>query len=131
MNQNTSMAGGKPERLSVGKLVFGIVLVAAGVLAFVDAIDLWDSREIWRYWPVVLIAVGVSNEIDTLRTRRGGGGGFVLVAVGVWMLASTQAFWGLTFKTAFPLAISVVGLGMILHALLGVKDEQEKEEKES
>jgi len=114
--------------VSAGRLVFGIVLVAVGVLAFVDAIDVWEPREIWRYWPVALIIIGLSNEIDALRTRRGDGG-YVLVAIGVWMLAATQEFLGLTYTTAFPLGIAVVGLGMILHALVGV--EPNKKEKKS
>ena len=127
MNDITT-AGDAPARLSAGKLVFGIILFAIGVLAFVDAIDLWEPRELWRYWPVILIVIGISNEIDTLRARRGDGG-YILVAVGVWMFAATQELLGLDYVTAFPLGIAVAGLGVILHALVGV--EEEKKEKQS
>ena len=80
-------------------------------------------REIWRYWPVFLIVLGVSNEIDALRTRRGDGG-YILIAVGVWMLAGSQEFLGLDYRSAFPLGVVVAGLGVILHALLGVRSEK-------
>ena len=107
---------------SAGKLVFGLILVAVGVLAFVDAIDVWEPWELWRYWPVLLIILGISKEIDVLRMRKGDDG-FFLIAVGVWMLAATQGFLGLDYVTAFPLALAVAGLGIILHALIGIEEK--------
>lgn len=112
--------------VSAWKLVLGIVLVAVGALAFADAIDVFDVREIWRWWPVLLIVLGVSKEIDVLRTRRGDNG-YVLIAIGVWMLAATQRFLGLHYASAFPIGIAVTGLGIILHALLGVNGRKEQQ----
>lgn len=126
MNDMQTTTGAQPEpRISAGKLVFGIALLAVGILTFVDAIDVLDVREIWRYWPVILIVLGVSNEIDTIRTRKGDGG-YILIAIGVWMLAATQGFLGLTYRSAFPLGVVVAGLGIIFHALLGVEGKKEK-----
>jgi len=132
MNDITNTAAGEPPRIPAGRLVFGVVLVAIGVLAFFDAIDLWETRELWRYWPVILIVIGLSNELDALRTRQGDGG-YILVAVGVWMLAGSQEFLGLDYRSAFPLGIAVAGLGMILHALLGIggKSAAAKKEQQS
>lgn len=38
----------------------GIVLILIGVLFLLDnfGIDLWDN--LWRFWPVILIAAGVA-----------------------------------------------------------------------
>ena len=121
MNDITST----PTPFSAGRLVFGLILFAIGVLAFVDAIDLWEPRDLWRYWPVLLIVLGVSKEIEVLRTRKGDNG-FVLIAIGVWMLAATQEFLGLDYVTAFPLGLAVAGLGIILHALIGIDGKKEQ-----
>jgi hypothetical protein len=112
--------------LSAGKLVFGLALLGVGILAFVDAIDLWDFRELWRFWPVILIALGIAKEVDVLRTRKGDNG-YVLIAIGVWLLAATQRFLGLHYDTAFPLGIIVAGLGIIVHAMLGIGTKKEKQ----
>lgn len=122
----TTPSAQEPARLSTGKLVFGIVLFAVGVLAFLDSLDLWEAREIWRWWPVLLIVLGVAREIDVWRTRRGDNG-VILIAVGVWMLAATQHFLGLDYASAFPIGISVAGLGIIVHALIGVNGKKEKQ----
>jgi len=103
--------------LSAHKLVIGLVLLAFGVLAFVDSTDLWSPGQWWRLWPLALIAIGLSSEFDAFRARRSGGGAF-LVAVGVWFLVSSRRFFDLDRDIAFPLAIVVVGLFMTLHAVI-------------
>jgi hypothetical membrane protein len=104
-------------RIPMGKLALGIALLLVGVLSFTNYMELYDLREIWRFWPVLLIFIGVSSEFDSLRQRKTGGG-HILVAIGVWMLVANHRFFGLNHRTAFPLAIAVVGLGVILHALV-------------
>ena len=128
MNDIQTTTGEPPEsRISAGKLVFGIALLAVGILLFVDAIDLWEPREIWRLWPVFLIVIGIGSEIDTLRTRKGDGG-FVLIAIGVWMLAGSLELFDLSYRSAFPLGVVVFGLGLITHALLGVQKKEKNDE---
>lgn len=105
------------NRIPMGKLAVGIVLLLVGLLTFTDYMEMFDLREIWRFWPVFLIFIGVSSEIDSLRERKAGGG-YILAAIGVWMLVANHHFFGLNHRTAFPLGIAVVGLGVILHALV-------------
>jgi hypothetical protein len=128
MDNGNTPSSGEPARIPVGKLVFGLALLTVGTLVLTDALDVWEQRELWQYWPVVLIALGVANEIDTLRARKGDGG-FILIAIGVWMLAATREYRGLDYVSAFPLAIAVAGLGIIIHALLGIDGRCRKENR--
>ncbi|HEX8409444.1 MAG TPA: DUF5668 domain-containing protein [Thermoanaerobaculia bacterium] len=108
------------QRLPMGKLAVGIGLLAIGILGFTDAIDIWEPDELWRFWPLILIFVGVANEADAL-VRRRGSGGYVLIAIGTWLLIGNNEYFGLDHGSAIPVAIAIVGLGLITHALIGVQ----------
>jgi len=114
------------QHFSSQKLVFGLVLIAIGALAFVDAVDLWNPRVLWRLWPVGLILIGLASEVDALRARIADGGS-ILIGIGVWFLAATHDIFGLTHGTAFPLAVVVVGLFTTLHAIVDKPAPQKKE----
>lgn len=117
MDDITTTSTTTDSRIPLGKLALGIALVLVGILSFTNYMDLVDLREVWRFWPVLLIFIGVSSEVDALRQRKEGGG-YILAAIGVWMLVANHRFFGLNHRTAFPLGIAVVGLGVILHALV-------------
>lgn len=113
--------------MKAGKLIFGLLLVGIGLLGFIDALDIWDPGNLWRWWPLVLIAIGLSSEVDAFRARRNDGGAFML-AVGVWMLIGTQHWWGLSVGRAMPIGIMVLGLGVLLHAIFDRPAPEKKEE---
>lgn len=47
------------SRYRTGAPIGPIVLIAIGVIYLLDTLDLIDFREIGRYWPVILIVIGV------------------------------------------------------------------------
>jgi hypothetical protein len=115
--------------MNTSKLVFGLLLLFAGVAGFLDAIDVWEMGNLWSWWPLGLIAIGLVNEISALSQRRSDGG-IWLIAIGVWLLISTHHFFGLNHRTAFPVGIAVFGLGMLLHAIVDRPRQKKSEEQE-
>lgn len=113
---HTTTMTGRP-RIAAGKLTIGIILLAIGVATFLETIDVWDSGSLWSYWPLLLIAIGAANELDAIRDRRRDGS-FILLAVGIWMLVGSFGIFGLSYREAFPIAVVVAGLGIILHAVI-------------
>ena len=107
------------QRIPVGKLALGLVLLAVGVATFLEAVDLWDSGPLWSYWPLILIAIGGANEVDAIRRRRSDGS-YVLLGIGIWMFAGAFRVFGLSYGQAFPIALIVAGLGVVLHAIIDV-----------
>jgi LiaF transmembrane domain len=53
-----------------GSLVWGIILIAFGVLFLLDQfnIDIWDA--VWRFWPVILIIWGADKLYHGLKDRN-------------------------------------------------------------
>lgn len=118
------------KKIPAGKLVFGLVLLVIGVLTFLETIDVFDIGPLWSWWPLILIAIGGANEIDAIRNRKSDGS-FILLGIGVWMLAATRGVFGLSYGEAMPLALVVVGLFVLLHAIIDVPGaETEKKENE-
>jgi hypothetical protein len=119
------------RRIPAGRLAWGLVLIFVGGYAFIDAIDLWNMRDVWRLWPVVAILIGGANELDALRARKSDGS-FLLLSFGVWALFGTQHWLGLSMRSAFPIGFIVAGLFVCLHALiddpLAAKKKKENEQ---
>jgi hypothetical protein len=114
---HTMTINDKEPRIPAGKLALGLVLLAFGVATFLEAVDLWDSGPLWSYWPLILIAIGGANEIDAIRRRRSDGS-YVLLGIGIWMFAGAFRVFGLSYGQAFPIALIVAGLGVVLHAVI-------------
>jgi predicted membrane protein len=91
--------------------IFGILLVMAGVLFLLDNMRIVHIGNVWDYWPLILIAVGVSK----LYNCRGSfgliwSGG--MIAVGVLFLLGNLGFLHVDFGVIWPLAL--IGWGVLM-----------------
>ena len=95
------------------RIVLGLTVVAVGVLLTLANLGLLDAGDIWQYWPVALILVGVSK----LSSRRLWSG-LVWIAVGVAFLfpavfeeVEWEQVWNL-----WPLLVIALGLRMVVRS---------------
>jgi hypothetical protein len=105
------------SRIPINKLVIGLCLLAVGIGAFLGAIGALEVRGIGRFWPVILIAIGLSGQIEAIR-RRKNDGSYMILAIGCWMLVGTFRLFGLHIGNAMPVGIVVVGCALVLHAII-------------
>jgi len=97
-------------------VIFAVLLIAAGVLLFLDNIGLFHFHDIWRFWPVALIAIGVAKLTDC----RGLGGrvwSLMLILVGASFLLSNLGLWHVSWSLIWPLALIGFGLMLLVNAL--------------
>lgn len=66
------------------RLVLGLAIMLAGFLLAVDSLGLVDAGRIFRFWPVVLIAVGVTKLLGNVTQRSGA---FVWIVAGGALLS--------------------------------------------
>ena len=90
-------------------IVFAFLMIGAGVLLFLDNVGLFHFHDIWRFWPVALIALGVSKLFETR-----GAGGMVWAAmatlVGTAFLLDNLGIWHANWNIVWPLGLIAFGI---------------------
>jgi NADH:ubiquinone oxidoreductase subunit 5 (subunit L)/multisubunit Na+/H+ antiporter MnhA subunit len=104
------------------QVVVGVLFMAVGALLMLENFDLLAVGELWRYWPLVLITMGVANVVEgPLRRRQDG---FWMMMVGTWLLLNMLEI--LQWQDSWPLMIVIVGVNMVLRAITGVDQRDVK-----
>jgi predicted membrane protein len=99
--------------------VIGLLIVAWGLLLTagnVGWLDPYDVQEILRFWPLLLVAFGVTKILSTSAAagRRFGG---ILVAIGLWLTAGQVFAWRIRTWDLWPLILVVIGFNLISRAM--------------
>ncbi len=100
--------------LNKSRLVWGLALVALGVLLLLDRFGPWQLPGIGQLWPVALFVFALGRLLDGRP-----GGALTLAALGAWFLAVEFHWYGMHWGNSWPLALVAVGLGIVVRALTG------------
>lgn len=111
-------------RSPLSGLIFGGFIVLIGVLILLDNLGFVVVRDVWQYWPVILIAAGLSKLIGA-RTPAAGVWGGVLTLVGILFLLDNLniAIYifdhrvRLSFNLLWPLLLVGFGLSVVVRNL--------------
>ncbi|HPC83318.1 MAG TPA: DUF5668 domain-containing protein [Thermoanaerobaculaceae bacterium] len=106
------------RRRDLSRLIMGLAVCALGVLFTLDRLDVLDAGRLIEYWPLLLVAMGLARLLEA-PGGRGRGFGLVLVVVGSWLLLYNLEVVDFSLWNLWPLALVLVGAGMIWKALGG------------
>jgi predicted membrane protein len=104
--------GGFRLRSNAGAIP-GMILVLIGALFFLNNLHIFRMRELFRYWPAILIAFGIVKLVDS-KYSSGRVFGGVVAGIGAVFLARTLGFLTIGMREIWPLFL--VGLGLLLLA---------------
>jgi hypothetical protein len=92
-------------------LIPGAIIIGIGVLFLLNNLHIVFIRDLWRFWPVALIAAGLVKLVDS---TYGGGRlfGGILLAVGAIFLGGNLGFYDVTMRELWPLFL--IGAGLIM-----------------
>jgi predicted membrane protein len=96
------------------RLIIGFGILALGMLWTLDNLDVLRSEPITRWWPVVLVLIGIVKLFDGHASRILGA---LLVVVGGLLLLDEARLLDFDLGTLFPLIIAVVGAKLIWEAM--------------
>jgi predicted membrane protein len=99
---------------SGASLLTGLFIMAVGVLFLLGNLGLVETRSIHRFWPLILILIGVQKLLQR-DDRRGHGGAYFWIGIGSWFLLTSV--FHLHFWSIWPLVLIAVGGRMLWRSL--------------
>lgn len=102
-------------------LIAGVIFVALGTILLLDRFGILYAHDVLRYWPVILIAIGVCNLLkrDCVGSRVGGA---ILTVVGGVLLLDRLDLWHVRFRDLWPLLLIAVGMLLLWRAIEGRRE---------
>jgi len=104
------------HRIRQARMMPAIVLIAVGAIFFLNNLHIFDFRDLLRYWPVILIGVGMLKLVDS-HDHGSRLGGAILTVVGAIFLAPKLGFWDVSIGELWPLILIGVGGLLLLQRL--------------
>jgi len=103
------------------QLVWGILFIAIGALVLMDRAGMvefdLDLASVWRYWPVLLAMIGLTQIVPPT-TPRYFLHGLWRIFFAAWWYVSFEHIWGLGFADTWPALLVVWGIGLVVRPLL-------------
>ena len=118
-----------PHRVT-GRLVFGIVVLAAGVLFLLDNLDLADAGRFLRWLPALPLAWGLVL-LTGVGGRRNVGAGVLVSAVSGWFLLVALGWIRGNPMALWPVVLVIVGGWIVVAALRGPATQARLEDRAS
>ena len=101
-----------------GQLVLGLSIAVLGVLFTLDNLHILRAREVLRFWPVALIAIGLVH-VSQAKTAAGTVGGGVWILVGVVLLGGRLGLFHANIFSLWPLILVLVGARIVWQTTAG------------
>lgn len=103
----------QPLRIPGTKLIFGIFFTLLGILWTADNFSLLRADDYLRYWPAVVVLLGLRKLADPTRRLLGA----ILTIVGASLLAYTAGWVRFTIFDFWPLLLIILGAGIVIRAM--------------
>ena len=103
------------------KVIVGLVVICAGILFLLENLGVAIKINLWDFWPVALILIGLNHVFSHNETRNGFSGA-IFVIVGILFLLNNLDVIVFNVGTFWPIIIIVFGIAIIKHSLWGIHE---------
>ena len=94
------------HRWGSGRLFVGGLLIALGLVFLLMNLDIIERFPIWRFWPLILVAIGINKLLQPFHRSEG----FWLLALGLWMQWNVLKLFGYSWGDTWPAALILLGI---------------------
>jgi predicted membrane protein len=106
----------KHDRVVNPRILIGLAIILIGILAILANLGLGENINIWDYWPVILIVIGLSLLLQP-SPYRNSFPGLVFLIIGLLFLLGNFDIIDFGFNLLWPIIIILVGIGILRHGL--------------
>jgi hypothetical protein len=102
------------------RILWGVILIAAGGLFLVDRMDMYnvDWRFYgWHIWPIFIAIAGLVDVLSATRFRHVSRG-LLHIVLGLWLYVVIGNLWGWTFGNSWPVLMIAFGFSVVLNGLV-------------
>ena len=100
------------------KIVVGLVIICAGVIFLLQNMGYATGIEVWDFWPVILILIGLGQLIRPSESRQPFGG-FIILSIGVMFLLDNFDIIPYGIGELWPILVILGGLLVLSNAIRG------------
>lgn len=97
------------------RLVIGLAIILVGVIFTLDNLDLIRAGAYFKYWPVLLVAVGVVKIVQT-SSWVSYAWSLVWIVVGLWLLGQNVGLITISIWSLWPLLLVLLGATILWRA---------------
>jgi predicted membrane protein len=103
---------------STGRLVAGAILLFLGALFLLDNFGILDAGDVFHYWPLILVGIGLTRLLAPCRPQERIGGIVTLIVGLAFLLRAFGVPW-FRLRMVWPALLVAVGVALIWQALRG------------
>src|SRR5258708_37755141 len=107
---------GCSKRSDLSGLLFGGLVVVAGLLMLLDNLNIIRIHDFWRYWPIIVVIIGVGKVLEA-RSPMGYVWGGMIALVGAFILLDNLDVVPFNFDLLWPIFIIGFGIIVLLRAI--------------
>src|SRR3954453_13019899 len=93
-------------------LIPGLIVAGVGVIFLLNNLQIFPAYNLWLFWPVVLIVLGVLKLVDSPNPNEKAGGAIMLLMGGVF-LATNLGWVSWRIWELWPVILIAAGLMML------------------
>src|SRR6185436_17522446 len=108
----------QPRLRISGQLILGLAIAAAGILFTLDNLHVLEARDFLRYWPIVLVGIGLVHfsQAESPSAQLSAG---IWVLVGFLLLLNRLGLVHANIWNLWPLLLVLVGGRIVLQTMSG------------
>jgi predicted membrane protein len=95
-------------------LIPGLIVAGIGVVFLLHNLNIVRIYNVWRFWPLILIAIGFTKLVDSPHSNEKAGGSIMVLVGGVFLAANLGLFSRSVWQF-WPVVLIGIGLMMLFN----------------